>query len=224
MVGQRYYSPELCRFIQPADVSTLNPHSINELNLYCYANNNPVGSAKSSSITNVGTLSGFSTNMMIPSINIPNVSLKTGNDNYWNPHWENKWFDTDWPTFLSLSNDGFEVVNWGLSIYKGSLYFDNNENHSLYVSQGNIGVFAGLVFPKDSSKDNKVRLGFDASANVIEIGYDGRIIDASVSGLSIGATYLLKNGKFKLEHGYGLWGWSVSIDFVELFKLLFGGE
>ena len=33
-----------------------------------------------------------------------------------------------------------------------------------------------------------------------------------------------KNGKFKLQHGYGLWGWSVSIDFVELFKLLFGGE
>lgn len=75
-----------------------------------------------------------------------------------------------------------------MSIYKGSLYFDSNENHSLYVSLGNIGVFAGQVFPKD----NKVRLGFDASANVIEIGYDGRIIDASVSVLSIGATYLLK--------------------------------
>lgn len=38
-------------------------------------------------------------------------SSKTGNDNYWNPHWVNKWFDTDWPIFLSLSNDGFEVVN-----------------------------------------------------------------------------------------------------------------
>ena len=42
MVGQRYYSPELCRFFQPADVSTLNPSSINGLNLYSYANNNPI--------------------------------------------------------------------------------------------------------------------------------------------------------------------------------------
>ena len=49
MVGQRYYSPELCRFIQPADVSTLNPSSINGLNLYSYANNNPIGIAYSSS-------------------------------------------------------------------------------------------------------------------------------------------------------------------------------
>jgi len=49
MVGQRYYSPELCRFIQPADVSTLSPSSINGLNLYSYANNNPVRIAYSSS-------------------------------------------------------------------------------------------------------------------------------------------------------------------------------
>ena len=49
MVGQRYYSPELCRFIQPADVSSLNPHSTNGLNLYAYANNNPIGIAYSSS-------------------------------------------------------------------------------------------------------------------------------------------------------------------------------
>lgn len=40
--------PELCRFIQPADVSSLNPQSINGLNLYSYANNNPIGIAYSS--------------------------------------------------------------------------------------------------------------------------------------------------------------------------------
>lgn len=65
---------------------------------------------------------------------------------------------------------------------------------------------------------------YDDCDDVIEIGYDGRIIAASVSGLTIGATYLLKDGKFKLEYGYGWWGWSVSIDFIELFKWLFGGE
>ncbi len=42
MVGQRYYSPELCRFLQVSDISNLNPQSINGLNLYAYANNNPI--------------------------------------------------------------------------------------------------------------------------------------------------------------------------------------
>ena len=42
MIGHRYYSPELGRFIQPADVSSLNPSSINGLNLYAYANSNPI--------------------------------------------------------------------------------------------------------------------------------------------------------------------------------------
>ena len=41
-LSSRYYSPELCRFISPADVSSLNPSSINGLNLYSYANYNPI--------------------------------------------------------------------------------------------------------------------------------------------------------------------------------------
>lgn len=55
MVGQRHYSPELCRFIQPADISNLNPSSINGLNLYSYANNNPIGVAYGSSGASFGT-------------------------------------------------------------------------------------------------------------------------------------------------------------------------
>ena len=43
-------------FIQPADVSTLNPSSINGLNLYSYANNNPLGIAYSSSGAGNGIL------------------------------------------------------------------------------------------------------------------------------------------------------------------------
>ena len=57
LVSSRYYSPELGRFIQPADVSKLNPSSINGLNLYSYANNNPIGIAYSSSGVG-GTISG----------------------------------------------------------------------------------------------------------------------------------------------------------------------
>ena len=58
-LSSRYYSPELGRFIQPADVSCLNPSSINELNLYSYANNNPISIAYSSSNVGFGTSGGM---------------------------------------------------------------------------------------------------------------------------------------------------------------------
>ena len=38
----RYYNPELCRFIQATNISSLDSSSINGLNLYSYANNNPI--------------------------------------------------------------------------------------------------------------------------------------------------------------------------------------
>ena len=41
-LSSRYYSPELCRFISPDSVDYLDPSSINGLNLYAYANNNPI--------------------------------------------------------------------------------------------------------------------------------------------------------------------------------------
>ena len=57
--GSRYYSPELGRFIQPADISSLSPQSINGLNLYSYANNNPIGIAYCSSGVGFGTGGGM---------------------------------------------------------------------------------------------------------------------------------------------------------------------
>ena len=39
----RYYDPGVGRFIQPADVSTLNPLVANGINAYSYANNNAIG-------------------------------------------------------------------------------------------------------------------------------------------------------------------------------------
>ena len=55
LVSSRYYSPELGRFIQPADVSSLNPQSINGLNLYTYAVNNPIAIKYDSSISSYGS-------------------------------------------------------------------------------------------------------------------------------------------------------------------------
>ncbi len=55
LVSSRYYSPELGRFIQPADVSSLNPQSINGLNLYTYAVNNPISIKYDSSVSSYGS-------------------------------------------------------------------------------------------------------------------------------------------------------------------------
>ena len=44
---------------------------------------------------------------------------------------------------------------------------------------------------------------------------------SAYEGLTIGFTYMYKDGKFKFGYGAGWFGWSVSIDFAELFKLLF---
>ncbi len=37
-------------------------------------------------------------------------------------------------------------------------------------------------------------------------------------------TYMFKDGVFEFEVSALVWGFSMSIDFVELFKMLFGGK
>ena len=215
MVEQRYYSPELCRFIQPADVSSLNPHSINGLNLYAYANNNPTGKAKLLSFTNVGTLCGFTTNILIPSLNIPNITSKAGNDNYWNPHWKNKWFDTDWPGLFVVSNSAVELINWGLTIYKGSLYFDNDEQHSIYNASLNLSVYAGFNFEKN-------KYGVELGGSVGRLGYDGRFIDVQVDFLTAKFFFIYEDGKLKIDPGFGWVDFGISIDIAAIIEYLKG--
>ena len=77
MVGERYYSPELCRFIRPADVSSLNPHSINGLNLYCYANNNKIGSTVLNSY-NFNTTNNYMNINIRAEVNAVNKNNKRG--------------------------------------------------------------------------------------------------------------------------------------------------
>ena len=48
-LNTRYYSPEFCRFISPDSIEYLDIETVNGLNLYAYANNNPIGIAYSSS-------------------------------------------------------------------------------------------------------------------------------------------------------------------------------
>ena len=75
-VSSRYYSPELCRFIQPADVSSLNPQSINGLNLYAYTNNNPINlvcNSFANGISSISSINGY-TGLLMNVGSIPNHS------------------------------------------------------------------------------------------------------------------------------------------------------
>ena len=215
MVGQRYYSPELCRFIQPADVSTINPSSINGLNLYCYASNDPIGRVKSSNIANIGMLPGLDMNIMLSTFKLPVVNSNAGSSNYWNPHWENKWLDTDWPGLFVVSNSAVELINWGLTVYKGSLYFDNGEQHSIYNASLNLSVYAGLNFEKN-------KYGVELGGSVGRLGYDGRFIDVQVDFLTAKFFFIYEDGKLKIDPGFGWVDFGISIDIAAIIEYLKG--
>ena len=63
-LNARYYSPEFRRFISPANVSALNPHAVNGLNLYCYCNNNPINVQYNTVTSNSTDIGGVTVSSM----------------------------------------------------------------------------------------------------------------------------------------------------------------
>lgn len=153
--------------------------------------------------------------MMIPTLKIPNVSLKSENSNYWNPRWENKWFDTDYPDIFVISNSAVELINWGLTVYKGSLYFDNNKQYSIYNGSLNISTYAGLNFEKN-------KYGVELGGSVGRIGYDGKFIDVQVDFLTAKFFFIYENGKLKIDPGFGWVDFGISVDIAAIIEYLKG--
>ncbi|MGM9899281.1 MAG: RHS repeat-associated core domain-containing protein [Bacilli bacterium] len=108
LVSSRYYSPELGRFIQPADVSSLNPQSINGLNLYTYAVNNPIAIKYDSSVSSYGSgmVSSFMGNGVVsggyPSSVSNAFSVKFPKQN---------WLSTN-ADFVASMAGAISVINW----------------------------------------------------------------------------------------------------------------
>ena len=168
LVTSRYYSPELGRFIQPEDVSSLNPSSINGLNLYSYANNNPIGIAYSSSNVCFGTGGG-----MVNSLSLGG-SLGGGTIG----RNSSSWFTTlpavpNALKHISKANDVFSAVSHSFMI--GKYLFGNGKLHTLsYLDDMRmLGVnpAKGLSSLPNASWLNKLGYVFSAIDGVVTI-YD----------------------------------------------------
>ena len=148
---------------------------------------------------------------------VPNLGINKNNYSS-SVHWKNELFATDWPSFLVFSNTKGALLDWGLSIYKGSLYFDETENHSIYIGVGNISAFVGYNVEED-------KYGVFADANVLSVGYDGRYIGAGISVVGVGFILGWEDKKFRFKiDPPGWFGFDISIDFGQIIKDIFGWE
>ena len=156
----------------------------------------------------------FSTNL---SVNVPSLHnvLNIVSKNNGSAHLKCEWFVTDVPTFFTFTNSKVALVDWGLSVFKGSLYFDKAEIYSLYVSVVNISTFAGYNIEED-------KFGVFADANVLSAGYDGRYIDTDISAIGVGFILGWEDGKFRFKiDPPGWFGFGISIDFSQIIKDFF---
>ena len=160
-------------------------------------------------------LSGLDMKTMLSTFKLPVVNFNGGSSNYLNPHWENKWVDTDWPGVFVVSNSAVEFINWGLTIYKGSLYFDNDEQHSIYNASLNLSVYAGFNFKKK-------KYGVELGGSVGRLGYDGRFIDVQVDFLTAKFFFTYEDGKLKIDPGFGWVDFGISIDIAAIIEYLKG--
>lgn len=142
---------------------------------------------------------------------IPNLGINKNNYSS-SVHWKNECFATDWPSFFVFSKTKGALLDWGLSIYKGSLYFDEAENHSIYIGVGNISAFVGYNVEED-------KYGVFADANVLSVGYDGRYIDVGISVVGVGFILGWEDKKFRFKiDPPGWFGFDISIDFGQIIK------
>ena len=211
LVTSRYYSPELGRFIQSANVSSLNPSSINGLNLYSYANNNPISIAYSSSNVSFGTGGGMVNSLALGGLSSPGYNLVYSNS-------FNIFAGFNWPqlfsekSLVSLLKD-FSInigevlgrVIWGLT-KNGRAFSDFH-----YVADGINGY---TLFDKLPSTTGKIFKGLGIALminDVFEAGYnsyqDGHFFGQGVLnvGLTAGKNILVYKVSTGVATAVGTW-------------------
>ena len=206
-VSSRYYSPELGRFIQPADVSTFNPLNINGLNLYSYANNNPIGVAYRSSGAGGGMVSSIAS-----SVGGLNSGYHGAISN------SSKWhFD---PNFLTEAfghiENGFSIIEGALTGYLNVKHLPQLESLSKISKKLMIGgIVLGLVVDAHNNFSNEQ---LSLKEQIIGFAVDG-LYTVGSAALSYGISALVTAG-LALIPGVGLFavlgGALVSIGVMEL--------
>ena len=183
----RYYDPETGRFIQPADVSSLNPSNVNGLNLYSYANNNPISIAYSGS--GVG---GSIIGSMVSSIGSNNTFAGQSNSG-------------------STSNSGLKLgwladgLDTGSTIHGLYTSISGLVNHTAYFAQNFIPFADDMKMLGASMKDavlafNQFTWKFgksDAIGVLLGVGldvYDSIQREVSTGGVILGATLTAAKG------------------------------
>ena len=187
-----YYSPELGRFILPADVFTLDPQSINGLNLYTYANNNPIGIAYRSSSTGGSTSGGI-------------ISSITSNVGYSN----SEFYGT-----ISNSSNIFGAL---VSLSTAFAFFDKWSGYLSGVLDGGLGYWGTKGFGIKSlgpysDMINKFGKGMTIAGNVLSWGssvYNNFNNPNYSTGEAIGASFM--DAAYYTGKGFGTYYASIEV-------------
>ena len=166
-LNARYYNPQWRRFISPARTSTINVDAVNGLNLYVYANSNPIGIAYRSLGTGGSAGGGIGSSLALG-------GFITGGNNLGYSNSINIFAGLNWPqlnandlikdSIVSFGEVGSKIA-WGLT-KNGSSFLDFH-----YVADGINGYTALDNLPSTSEKIFKgIGIGLMA-LDVLEAGY-----------------------------------------------------
>ncbi len=195
MVGSKFYSPELCRFIQPLDVSTINPSSINGINLYSYANNNPIAIM-------YDTFNGRIVSTLNSNIGMNNSSLQGNISSNGSPFMLGLYggINSMFNIADALMSYGGGALNGLLSLL-GSPRFDNFQSKLSNVSKWMVGIGIGLDILSsaiNNYNNDNLTTGQKWSSFGADAGYY-----VAKTGLSYAAGSLLTSGAVALGTAAG---------------------
>ena len=243
LVSSRYYSPELGRFIQPADVSSLDPQSINGLNLYTYANNNPIGASYSNFDSTMSEYSvdnnliAFENSQTPINSSIFNQTIKESfKSGLWfrNNSFTELYADWNARAQISLRKGTFKLGvagKFSLANISDQIGFGTDDLNFSIKGVGDLGTVSGMAGIFIDPKKKNYFVGVEIEAAVLSGRIGGQLeifglqIEGGVSGkvLAIGGRFGVgvKDGTFYYYSGFSvLFGWDVyiRIRFDKLFR------
>ena len=211
LIGQRYYSPELCRFIEPSNVTSLNPASVNGLNLYSYANNNPVN-YKQSPVSSSGSVISSSISSISNGGIYSSGRVSSGTIGSSRVNWENGWFQIPiWISSLMSGSDfGASIAPTLRTIYQYIRYPGVKDLNKLYgldfvpgklntvcsvIGYGLLGINIGLSAWSNFTNDNLttkqqwISFGVDTAYTLGTFGI-GYVVGALVSLIPVVGVFI----------------------------------